>query len=106
MRKDIARSERRDNRTSLISPWIDDLFEPTRWFEDFFSRSTDIEETAEEFVVKADLPGVKKRRHLHPSLRKPTFNFGGEKKRKQRGEVLQQLQKDFFATAGNRCRKN
>jgi HSP20 family protein len=53
---------------------FEDYFEPTRWFDDFFNRemsrfgdqgrflspAIDIDETDEEYLVSADLPGIKK----------------------------------------------
>jgi HSP20 family protein len=79
MKKDVAtRTNRADRmpvtrRPSFASPWFDD-FEPAKWFDDFFSRdlspfygdnrflapAIDIDETNEEYLVSADLPGVKK----------------------------------------------
>lgn len=61
-------------RSSFFTPWFDDFFEPTRWFDDFlpknlspmygenrfFAPAMDIDETSEEYIVSADLPGVKR----------------------------------------------
>lgn len=74
-------------RSSLFTPMIDDYLEPTRWFDDFFRRdffgrdmfpfisnrlgerfnelrsrtpAIDIDETAEAYLVHADIPGVRK----------------------------------------------
>jgi HSP20 family protein len=81
MRKDLSRSQPgqvdrmpASRRSSFLSPWSDDFWEPTRWFDDFFGRdmsnfpmdsrflspAIDIEESNDEYVVSADLPGIKK----------------------------------------------
>lgn len=80
MKKDIINRNNRTEqmpmtrRSSFFTPWFDDFFEPTRWFDDFapksmsptygehrmFTPAMDIEETPEEYIVTADLPGVKK----------------------------------------------
>ncbi len=72
----VQRMERMpaNRRSTFFSPWFDDYFEPNRWFDDFFNRdlstfgsqgrfmppAIDVEETAEEYLVSADLPGIKK----------------------------------------------
>jgi len=81
MRRDIATRNDRAERmpisrraSSFLSPRFEDFFEPTRWFDDFLTRdlmpfygdnrllapTVDIDETADEYIVSADLPGVKK----------------------------------------------
>ncbi len=80
MRKDLSRSESGSvdrvpvRRSQFLSPWLDDYFETPRWLDTFFNRelaglpmegrflspAIDIEETPEEFLVIADLPGIKK----------------------------------------------
>lgn len=81
MKKDITRSEsgRADRmpilrRPSFFAPWFEDYMEPTRWFDDFFGRDLSrmasddkflspaiyIDETASEYLVRVDLPGIKK----------------------------------------------
>lgn len=78
MRKDLERADRSQRspvsrRSQFSTPWFDDLFEPTRWFDDMFRRdlapaaegkflspAIDIDETDSEYIVIADLPGVKK----------------------------------------------
>lgn len=61
-------------RSNFFSPWFDDFFEPTKWFEEFpvrgmspfftenrfLSPAIDIEETDNDYIVSADLPGIKK----------------------------------------------
>ena len=81
MRKDLTHSTGGrtehlpvNRRSSFFTPWFDDYMDPARWFDDFFNRefsslsnearvltpAIDIEETADEYVVSADLPGIKK----------------------------------------------
>lgn len=81
MKKELARTPtgRADRlpisrRSSLFTPWFEDYFEPTRWFDEFLGRdflpltagegflapAIDIEETSDEYLVSTDLPGVKK----------------------------------------------
>lgn len=81
MRKDLSTlNNRREGLpvtrrpSGFLSPWFEDFFEPTRWFDDFFGRelspmygersflspAIDIDETDSEYIVTADLPGVKK----------------------------------------------
>ncbi len=72
-----------NRRPSFFTPWFDDIFDSARWFDDIFSRNLssfsinpptlsgstdvrflsptiDIDETSNEYLVTADLPGVKK----------------------------------------------
>lgn len=78
MRRDLARSNRAERmpvirRPSLATPWFDDIFEPTRWMDNilrnelteleegrFLRPAIDVDETENEYIVEADLPGVKK----------------------------------------------
>ena len=81
MKNDVTRSESGraermpiSRRPSFFTPWFDDDMETTRWFDDFFGRdlsrlarndrflspAIDIDETADEYRVCADLPGIKK----------------------------------------------
>ena len=62
-----------EKRSHFLSPWFSDL-EPSRWFNDVIERSwsslvnnehlftpaIDFEELPDKFLVKADLPGLKK----------------------------------------------
>ncbi len=61
-------------RAGFFSPWTNDYWEPSRWFDNFFnsdlssasgdgrflSPAIDVDETADEYLVSADLPGIKK----------------------------------------------
>ena len=56
-------------RPKFLSPWASDFWEPTRLFDEVFggiendnilAPAIDIEETDVEFLVSADLPGIKK----------------------------------------------
>jgi len=81
MKRDVTRTQsgRADRipstrRSNFFSPWFDDYWEPARFFDDFFNRdlpvfsgnarslapAIDVDETADEYVVSADLPGIKK----------------------------------------------
>jgi len=81
MRRDLTQAQggRADRlpvnrRSGFFSPLFEDYFEPARWFDDFFNRemagmrdqarslapAIDIDETADEYLVTADLPGIKK----------------------------------------------
>ena len=81
MKKDLSPMNREgragrlpsERRSSFFTPWFDDYFEPTRWFDDFMNRDAagygtqrfippaiDIDETNDEYLVSADLPGIKK----------------------------------------------
>lgn len=78
MRKDLTptisdRGLQNSRRSSFFSPWLSDN-DPDTWFDNFFgsdmtpftndrrflSPAIDVDETAEEYVVSADLPGIKK----------------------------------------------
>lgn len=79
MKKDITTgsSTQRDRwpstSRSFLSPWFDHFTDQTRWMDDFFGRdmanfsndarsmmpAIDVDETGNEFIVRADLPGVK-----------------------------------------------
>lgn len=81
MKRSLSRSE--SNRAermpssrlyNSLSPWTDEFWEPTRWFDEFFNRNLpslsydmeslppaiDIDETENSYVVNADLPGVRR----------------------------------------------
>lgn len=80
MRKDLARSSGQSDRlpisrgSGFFSPWFDDYISTPRLFEDFFdpqfpaltnemrsfAPAIDVDETDNEYLVYADLPGVKK----------------------------------------------
>jgi HSP20 family protein len=81
MRRDLSRTQTgqaqrlpAERRSGFFSPLFEDYFEPARWFDDFFNRemsrygeqarflspAIDIDETDNEYVVSADLPGIKK----------------------------------------------
>lgn len=71
MRKEnqLARREQASRLPHFLSPWASDFWEPTRLFDevfggvgndDFLAPAIDIEETDNEFLVSADLPGIKK----------------------------------------------
>lgn len=82
MKKDVAtRSNNAEQMpvsrrpSGFFSPWFEDFFEPLgmRRFDDFFTRdiapyynnrflspAIDIDETANEYLVSVDLPGIKK----------------------------------------------
>ena len=73
MRKDTQLSRRdqdRPNASRFFSPWASDFWEPTRLFDEVFgglpdnddllAPAIDIEESDSEFLISADLPGVKK----------------------------------------------
>jgi len=81
MRRDLTQAQggRGDRlpvnrRSGFFSPLFEDYFEPARWFDDFFNRemagmreqarslapAIDIDETADEYLITADLPGIKK----------------------------------------------
>ena len=75
MRKDVVQNTtgrnpiQADRRTSYFSPWsndswLDNFLDPdvSSFINDsrFLSPAIDIEESAEEYLVSADLPGVKK----------------------------------------------
>lgn len=61
-------------RSRFLSPWFEDYWEPTRFIDDFFNRdfplmstdsrflspAIDVEETKDEYLVTADLPGINK----------------------------------------------
>jgi HSP20 family protein len=50
-------------RSAFFSPWFDDYFEPSRWFDEqsrFMPPAVDVDESADEYVVSADLPGMKR----------------------------------------------
>lgn len=79
MRKDVTNSHQKHNemantrRAGFFSPWANDYWDPGRWMDNFFSSdlsvfpsddrflslAMDIDETAEEYLVSTDLPGVK-----------------------------------------------
>lgn len=78
MRKDITDSSSHKNgevtnrRGGFFSPWTNDYWEPSRWMDNFFnsdlsvfpsdnrflSLAMDVDETADEYLVSTDLPGV------------------------------------------------
>lgn len=79
MKKDVTHSNygsREDlpaqRRAGFFSPWSNDYWEPSRWFDSFLnsdlsvfpsdnrflSPAIDIDETADEYLVSADLPGI------------------------------------------------
>ncbi len=89
MKKDVSTKTNRSDkvpvnrRPSFFTPWFDDFFDSARWFDDIFSRNLsqfsrnlptlsgstddrflsptiDIDETSNEYLVTADLPGIKK----------------------------------------------
>ena len=89
MKKDVsAKTNKSDKvpvnrRPHFFTPWFDDIFDSARWVDDFFSRNLsplaknlpslsgpaddrflsptiDIDETSNEYIVTADLPGIKK----------------------------------------------
>lgn len=76
IQKDIGRADRlpENRRSQYFSPWFDDRWEPSRLFDEFFggnfsplstearsfAPAIDVEESADEYLVCADLPGVKK----------------------------------------------
>jgi HSP20 family protein len=72
MKKDLTATNRNNE---LANPWFDDFMQPHRWLNQFFgndimpafqnesrflSPAIDIDETENEYLVTADLPGVKK----------------------------------------------
>ncbi len=80
MKKDLSqlqsgRGERLPvhRRAGFFSPLFDDYFEPARWMDDFFGRdlsgfadqarslspAIDIDETKDEYLITADMPGIK-----------------------------------------------
>lgn len=83
MRKDVATTSNqnaanvpllRSKRSSFFSPWANDLWEPDYLLDTFFgpdlspfsnenrfiSPAIDVDETATEYMVSADLPGINK----------------------------------------------
>lgn len=78
MRRDLTKSNKANRmlstrRPSFFTPWFEDFLEPTGWFDDlrrdlaplydenqFLTPAIDIDETDKEYIVSADLPGVKK----------------------------------------------
>nr|BDT27534.1 Hsp20/alpha crystallin family protein [Bacteriovorax sp. HI3] len=78
MKKDMTNYDREhlpaSRRAGFFSPWSNDYWEPSRWFDNFLnsdlsvfptdnrflSPAIDVDETADEFLVSADLPGIKK----------------------------------------------
>jgi HSP20 family protein len=79
MKKNFSQLQKLDRFPShqnnqFFSPWFEDYFEPVRWFDQFINREVmgssdrerwmppaiDIDETANEFLVCADLPGLRK----------------------------------------------
>jgi len=81
MKKDIATRNERAERlpefrrpSSFLSPWFEDIFDYPSMLDPFLSRdflpferqsrflkpAIDIDETTDEYIVSADLPGVKK----------------------------------------------
>ena len=72
MRKDSQLSRHDQSptrRPKFLSPWASDFWEPTRFFdevfggidnENFLAPAIDIEEADAEYLVSADLPGMKK----------------------------------------------
>lgn len=85
-RTDSSRAERMpaSKRTNFFAPMFNDFMNPTRWFDDymnparmfddnfgrelsqlagadkFLAPAIDVDETANEYIVSADLPGIKK----------------------------------------------
>lgn len=76
MKKDISRSEQFpiSRHANIFGPWFEEYM-GSRWLNDFFSReltpfssnsdkflspAIDIDETSNEYIVTADLPGIKK----------------------------------------------
>jgi HSP20 family protein len=52
-----------NRRSAFFSPWFDDYFEPARWFDEqtrFMPPAVDVDESDNEYIVSADLPGMKK----------------------------------------------
>lgn len=79
MKKEISNSQDSwvpsTRKNSLFSPWFeDDFMEPHRWMNDFFNRdfpalakrerffspAIDVDETETEYLLSADMPGIKK----------------------------------------------
>lgn len=78
MKRDLAQTGRADRlpinrRSSFFSPLFEEYFEPARWFDDFLNRemsglseharslapAIDIDETNDEYLITADMPGIK-----------------------------------------------
>lgn len=77
MRKDMTETSQKNSeisnrRSGFFSPWKNDYWEPSRWMDNFFnsdlsvfpsddhflSLAMDVDETADEYLVSTDLPGV------------------------------------------------
>ncbi|MEZ0390941.1 MAG: Hsp20/alpha crystallin family protein [Pseudobdellovibrionaceae bacterium] len=127
MRKDIATKTNRAERlpfnrgSGFSSPWMDELFEPLRLFDEFFGRdllpydrdrrflapAIDIDETANEYIVTADLPGLKKEdisieasgNQLTLSAERK-FDSGEDKKSERRERYYGSYQRSFTLPAG------
>lgn len=80
MRKDVSTTNQdqanypQTRRSNFLSPWANDFWEPNTWMDNFFgpelsafpfdnkflSPAIDVDEGDNEYLVSADLPGLKK----------------------------------------------
>lgn len=141
MKKDVPTKTNRSDkvpvnrRPHFFTPLFDDIFDSARWFDDFFSRNLsplsrnmpqisgsaddrflsptiDIDETSTEYIVTADLPGVKKEditlecsgNRLTLSAEKK-YESSGDKKNNRRERYYGTYQRSFPLPTGTDMEK-
>lgn len=99
-----------NRRAQFLNPWLEDFFESSHWLEDFFSRemspnysdnrllspAVDIDETSDEYIVTADLPGVK-REDISIECTGNQLNFSAERKYESTDKKSERKER-FFGT--------